>query len=75
MSARDIPETMSYTPFAIMDDGENLCVTCVRDESNPVHDDEPDDGWRIIGWSHSGEVEEEQICAHCGRIIVAALDD
>lgn len=74
MSVRDIPEALGYVPFAVMDDGEALCTRCVSDESNPVHAGGEDDGWRIEGWMHSGEVESEVKCAHCGRTIVEPLD-
>ena len=63
-----LPETGGYVPFAIMDDGETLCRRCVADESNPVHAD-PNyrDGWCVIGWDHSGNVDsiEPIYCAHC----------
>lgn len=70
------PETLAYIPFAIMDDGETLCTRCVADESNPIHGDAPNDGWRLIGWDHSGNVDTEPvICAHCSRVIVEGYGD
>lgn len=33
-----VPDTMGYTPFAVMDDGDTICETCVLDPTNPVHD-------------------------------------
>jgi hypothetical protein len=68
-NVRAVPDTGSYLPFAIADDGEALCATCVRDPSNPIHSDAPDDGWRIVDWSHSGDTDETVTCAHCGRVI------
>lgn len=68
---RVIPDTGSYIGFAVMDDGEVLCVSCVRDRSNPVHVGGDADGWRIDGWDHSGTVDDYPVvCAHCGRVIV-----
>jgi hypothetical protein len=72
---RRIPDTGSYIPFAVMDDGESLCSRCVADETNPVHVGGDADGWRIEGWSHSGEVDgTEERCAHCNRVIVDAVE-
>jgi len=57
-----VPDALSYTPFAITDDGETLCTTCVEDTTNPVH---------------VGDVEatDEVSCAHCNRVIVECQDD
>lgn len=67
-----VPEMFGYTAIALMDDGESLCFQCVEDESNPVHTDGDDDGWKVVAWFASGDVDagEREVCAHCGRVIV-----
>ena len=55
--------------IAIMDDGESLCETCVRDQTNPVHRGGDGDGWRIEGWTTTGDLEEPDHCAHCNKTI------
>lgn len=69
-----VPDTMGYTPYAITDDGDVLCETCVLDPTNPVHDHDVNarsggDGWGIIGWGHSGDLEEPENCSHCNKEI------
>lgn len=73
----EIPETLSYSPYAVMDDGGVLCEHCVRDADNPVHDetsrgdsDRRADGWGVVGWGHSGDSDETVTCDHCNRVIV-----
>lgn len=74
--ARTVPDTGSYIPFAVMDDGGTLCTRCVVDRSNPVHLNGNADGWRVEGWDHSGNVDTDAvICDHCGRVIVDGADD
>lgn len=70
-----VPDAMGYTPFAVCDDGEVLCEQCVRDETNPVHTGGEADGWRVDGWSHTGEVESFTACAHCYRVLFAPDDE
>ena len=67
-----IPDPGSYMLAAVVDDGETVCETCVRDASNPLRPAESPaghggDGWVVIGWTHSGEVDTPEWCAHCGR--------
>lgn len=57
--------------FAITDDGDTLCERCVTDPSNPVHDcrereDVWHDGWSVVAFDTTGNVEENPTCAHCG---------
>jgi hypothetical protein len=66
-----IPDMMGgYRLIAIMDDGGALCETCVRDESNPVHAHGDADGWRVDGWSTTGETDDYTACDHCGKVLV-----
>lgn len=66
-----------YARFAILGDGETLCVDCVNDETNPIFDASGDKAapsgfdpeWTIVGWSHTGEVDELEECVHCGKPI------
>lgn len=67
-----------YAIAYLTDDGEYLCAACVNDESNPVHEDEPDDGWRVIGyntadWHDIGD--PDWTCAHCSADIHAAVTE
>lgn len=61
-----MPDARSYHVAAVLDDGETLCERCIRDATNPVHpDDGSRDGWGIVGFTHSGEVDTVDHCAHC----------
>ena len=65
-----VPDPWSYMLAAITDDGGTLCERCTVDPSNPCHPSTPGndgDGWAIVGWVHSGDVEGQEWCAHCGR--------
>jgi len=70
-----VPEAMGYIPFAVTDDCDVLCFQCVEDPTNPVHEGGNADGWRVDGWSHSGEVDESVMCDHCNRVIVDFDDE
>ena len=67
-----------YARFAVMGDGEILCVDCVNDPNNPVHNATTDlldsmfapaNEWIIVGWSHTGETDEVGNCANCNKEI------
>lgn len=58
-----------YAMAYVMDDGEFLCATCVTDQSNPVHEEGENDGWKIVGYTHTDETDEEMTCAHCYKKI------
>ena len=65
-----VPDSGSCMVAAITDDGGTLCERCTVDPSNPCHPSGPGydgDGWAIAGWSHSGEVDGQEWCVHCGR--------
>ena len=65
-----VPDPGSYMLAAITDDGGTLCERCTVDPSNPCHpsaDGNDGDGWAIVGWSYSGEVDGQEWCDHCGR--------
>jgi hypothetical protein len=74
----ELPDLMGgYSLFAVTDDGETLCVTCVEDPSNPVHDDrvpagsDPNlvmgasgihgDGWGVIAFDHTGNCDTDEV--------------
>lgn len=69
-----IPDPWSSTLIVVMDDGDTLCETCMRDPRNPVHDSRsPDespygaDGWGVVGFDYGGNTDEDTRCAHCNR--------
>ncbi len=76
--ARDaslVPDAGGYGVFAVMDDGDVLCRKCVVDPTNPVHDERNtfatnrwpgSDGWGLVAFDHTGNLEDYEVCAHCG---------
>lgn len=63
-----------YPVFHVCDDGEALCTDCANDPRNPIHEDEPNDGWRIIGSDINYE-DTELVCVHCGKQIESAYGE
>ena len=63
-----------YPVYHICNDGEALCPKCANDPKNPVHEDMPDDGWRIIASDINYE-DDDLFCAHCGEQIKSAYGD
>ncbi len=74
--ASKVPDAFGYLPIAIADDGETLCVQCVTNPTNPVHEHNANaplgDGWGIVGWTSDGETESEtdEHCAHCNKLLL-----
>ncbi len=69
-----VPDAGGYGVFAHMDDGDVLCRACVVDPTNPITDaremwDPPNDGWSVVGFDHTGNLEEPEHCAHCNKEI------
>lgn len=73
-----IPDAGGYDVFAVMDDGDVLCRACVLDPTNPVHDERStfgsnrwtgSDGWGVIAFDHTGNLDEPEHCAHCAKEI------
>jgi len=60
-----------YPIFHLCDDGGCLCAKCANDPSNPVHTDEPNDGWRIVGSDINWE-DTDLLCDHCAIAIESA---
>jgi hypothetical protein len=60
-----------YPIFYLMDDCETLCPNCANNPSNPIHEDEPNDGWRIIAADINYE-DQEMYCCHCNTKIDTA---
>lgn len=62
-----------YVWAMVADDGELICVPCVRDNYRQIFRDTRDgarSGWRYEGITHSGEHEgPAESCAHCGKVI------
>jgi hypothetical protein len=64
-----------------MDDGELLCHACVLHPHNPVRDERANfeqaptfdafvrDGWGVIAFDHTGNLDEPEHCAHCNKEI------
>jgi hypothetical protein len=64
------PDSGGYNVFAVLDDGDVLCHKCVENPSNPVHTDPTfHDGWCVIGWDHTGNLDEDLYCGHCASKI------
>jgi hypothetical protein len=63
-----------YPVYHICDDSGVLCPTCANDPNNPVHEDKPDDGWRIIGSDINWE-DAELSCNQCIRRIESAYSE
>ncbi len=63
-----------YPVYHITDDCESLCATCANDPGNPVHVNEPSDGWRIIESAVNWE-DESMFCCHCNERIESAYGD
>ena len=56
-----------YEVWALMQDGEQLCPTCVIQNAREVlgaftHQDAQ---WLIIGWVAPADLEPDTACAHC----------
>jgi hypothetical protein len=61
-----------YQWYAVTNDGELLCAECVRKNYRQIVESTRDharDGWRVVGVTYSGEMEENEPCAHCGLSI------
>lgn len=73
----DIPAYVwpgGYPRFAQMADGDCLCITCVRDLSNPVHFLGQNDSWKVASFETNWE-NDFLICAHCGKAIPSAYGE
>jgi hypothetical protein len=72
-----VPDAGGYDVFAVMDDGDVLCRKCVLDPTNPVHDERSvqglttinSDGWGVVAFEHTGNLEEPECCSHCNKEI------
>lgn len=61
-----------HTVAAVMDDGEFLCLKCVRRHRETILSsiaDNAADGWNLSGVTHSGLSPSTAQCAHCSAII------
>ena len=70
----NVPDVVGgYSLWAMMDDGGQLCEWCATDPDNPVTDQTGagsnlwPDGWGLVGWFTSGDVDDAPACDHCGR--------
>jgi len=63
-----------YPVFYLCDDGGTLCPDCVNDPANPVHEDAPADGWRLVDNDVNWE-DEHLHCDHCNARIPSAYGD
>jgi hypothetical protein len=61
-----------YVWAAVMEDCALVCTPCVRENYRQIlraTRDGARDGWRCVGITHSGESDQAETCAHCGRVI------
>ena len=61
-----------YTWAALMDDGELVCVTCIRANYRQVFRSTRDyrtEGWSVRALAYSGESESTEHCAHCNKTL------
>jgi hypothetical protein len=59
-----------YDYYAMTDDGALLCRTCVKAEYRQVVAatmNRERNGWRVLGVQCSGDMHENEPCAHCGK--------
>lgn len=63
-----------YPIYHLCDDGEAMCEACANDPRNPIHEDAPNDGWRIVGSAINWE-DTELECCHCNTRIESAYAD
>ena len=64
-----------YPLFAVTNDGECLCKSCVKKEYKTILSatkDNDNSGWRIVGVDVNWECE--MYCAHCGEQIESAYE-
>ena len=59
-----------YPVYAVMDDGESLCPSCVRENVRLIlsatHDRDIHSGWYFVGAQVNWE-DDSLYCAHCGK--------
>ena len=59
-----------YQWYAVTSDGALLCEGCCRKEYRQVVaatlDPTDRSGWRVVGFTNSGEMDDNEPCAHCG---------
>lgn len=63
-----------YPLIAVMDDGEALCIGCIKREVKHVHEGGDADGWRYEGADIYWE-GPPLVCAHCYAEIESAYGD
>lgn len=59
-----------YECYYLADDGEALCVPCVNSNRRAILDSIHNghrDGWRVVAFECSANVDEVGHCAHCDR--------
>jgi hypothetical protein len=62
-----------YPRYAITDDGEALCVNCIRTERAAIDHATPGDGWFLLSLAINWESSLH--CAHCDGAIESAYGD
>lgn len=63
-----------YPVYHLTDDMETMCADCCNDSTNPIHEDKPDDGWRIVASGINWE-DETMRCVHCNKPIESAYGE
>ena len=59
-----------YHWYAVTSDGALLCADCCRKEYRQIVEatrNRDHSGWAIHGYMNSGEMDEGEPCAHCGK--------
>ena len=63
-----------YAWYGVTSDFELVCVPCLRAHYRQVFRatrDGDSNGWCLVGYTNSGEIEDMESCVHCGREIGA----
>lgn len=66
-----------YPLFAIMSDGEGMCVDCALKEWRYIYSSTKEhswDGWRLEGVAVNWE-DADMVCCHCGKEIESAYGE
>ena len=61
-----------YEMFYVTHDGGLLCNPCVIQELNSILDsisNDINDGWKVVGYGSTAELEDRTVCDHCNYII------
>lgn len=60
-----------YEMFAITDDGGTLCYCCCRTEFGLIARAIQGDGWNVVAFESTSNLDEPEMCSHCSKVIAA----